>query len=242
MILASGNSYPPVDMIRDTFEVETTKLFREIIEPGSTIIDVGAHVGYYTLLAARLAGNAGLVYAFEPEPQNHELLVQNVDLNGYTNVIPISKVVSNEPGTATLFLTSFDSGRHSTYQSNIRDTESIQVPSTTIDQFFESIESPQIDLIKIDVEGAELDVLLGMEQLLNGPRALKIIMEFNPTLLLTAGVDPLRFIEMPLDWRFEIFAVDEVIGVGQLPSTGLDRMIDKMIKVESSLNIYCRRV
>lgn len=242
MVLATGTSYPPIDMLRDTFERETTKLFNEIIEPGSTVIDVGAHVGYYTLLAARLTGSSGVVFAFEPEPQNYALLVRNIDLNGYTNVTPLKRVISSSSGTSTLFLTPLDSGRHSTYQLDVRDTECICVQSTTIDQFIESIDSPHIDLIKIDVEGAESDVFTGMPKLLNQPKPLEIIMEFNPTLLRIAGVDPLAFVTMPLDWGFEIFTVDEVTGMQPLPDTGLERMVDRMIKIESSLNLYCRRI
>ena len=69
-----------------------------------TVVDIGANYGSYTLIASKLVGNDGRVYAFEPEPGNYDILVKNIEMNGYTNVTPIRKAVSNKQGKVRLYV------------------------------------------------------------------------------------------------------------------------------------------
>ena len=71
----------------------TTQLFKEVVKGGYTVLDIGANIGYFTLLAARLVGKKGKVYAFEPEPRNYSMLLRNVTLNEYENVPGPSKFI-----------------------------------------------------------------------------------------------------------------------------------------------------
>ena len=98
MYLAADGRLPPIDMSLDAFEVETTKLFETLIKPGKVVIDLGAHVGYYTLLAARAVGPTGKVFAFEPDESNHFLLIKDIEINGYSNVVAVKQAVSNYVG------------------------------------------------------------------------------------------------------------------------------------------------
>src|ERR1017187_7387482 len=89
MFLSAANAPSLIfvnSVLHDQYEPETKILLSNIIRPGMTFLDVGAHVGHYTLLAARLVGPTGHVYAFEPEPENYAILTKNIALNGYTNV------------------------------------------------------------------------------------------------------------------------------------------------------------
>lgn len=95
------------------YEPLMVKLFQERIKPGSTVLDIGAHIGYYTLLAAKRVGSSGKVYAFEPNKENIALLSRNVKINGFKNVILVEKAVADSTKKQKLFLNPLSSGMHS---------------------------------------------------------------------------------------------------------------------------------
>jgi FkbM family methyltransferase len=238
MILAAPSRFPPVAMAMDAYEPETTQLVQNVIKPGMTFIDVGAHVGYYSLLAARQVGSEGKVYSFEPEPINYSLLVKNVELNGYKNVTTISQAVSSAKGSTTLFVSALDSGRNSVFHHGLPESGSVEVATTSLDAFLDKHGWPKIDLIKIDVEGAELNVLAGMTELLRKSENLKLILEFNPALLQSAGVDPAAFLETVGPERFRIYAIEGPSGLRALTSGELSSMADKMSGAQDSVNLF----
>jgi len=143
------------------YEKHETELFSGVVKEGMTVVDLGANIGYYTLLAAKLVGEKGKVFAFEPEPHNFALLVKNIKANGYDNVVPVQKAVSNRSGTTRLFLHQEDAGRHKIYDSH-DSRDSIEVDVITLDSLGEDNQYP-IDLIKMDIEGAEMAALVGVE-------------------------------------------------------------------------------
>ena len=239
MLLASEGSYPPVAMARDKYEQETTKLFQHILKPGMNVIDIGAHVGYFSLTAARLVGPSGKVYSFEPASENFELLVRNIELNGYGNIAAAKSAVSSHVGALTLYLADLDSGRHSTYNHGLPEKGRATVDSTTVDSFLAIEGWPKIGLVKIDVEGAELDVLEGMNQLAKQSDDLRIIMEFNPELLKSAGTDPYRFLEKTANWRLKMYCIDDSEGLVPVEGVHWPELVRNLIKSESSVNIFC---
>ena len=97
------------------WEKLTTEKFKEVVREGDVVVDLGANMGYFTLLAARLVGKEGKVYAFEPEPINYSLLVKNVELNGYDNVVTVPKAVSHQSGIVRLFRSDEDIGREQSH-------------------------------------------------------------------------------------------------------------------------------
>ena len=241
MYLAPSGSYPPLDMAMARYEPGTTQIFQETVKPGMAVVDVGAHVGYYTLLAAKLVGNTGKVYAFEPEQSNHAILLKNISTNGYDNVVATPMAVSDQTGISTLYITALDNGRHSVYHHGLPERGSATVETTTLDTFLESEGWPHIDLIKVDVEGAEVAVLDGMTQLMGKSLDLKLIIEFNPALLQDGGVTPIEFLErLPsLGWSVEI--IDEVNGPSPLTETSGPTLVDRLLAADSSVNLYCTR-
>jgi FkbM family methyltransferase len=141
-----------------TWESEKAKLFARRVEPGQTVYDVGANVGYYTLMAARLVGPTGRVVAFEPSPRNLEFLHRHLALNHSRNVQVLNVAVSDSEGE-TRFLVDSDPKL-----SKITNAGNIIVRTTTLDHLMSRLPLP--DLIEMDIEGAEYSALLGAEQLL----------------------------------------------------------------------------
>ncbi len=160
---------------RTGLEKYETKLFEKLLTRGMTVVDVGANIGYYTLLAARLVGVKGRVFAFEPEPENYALLIRNIKLNDYKNIVPEKKAVSSRTGKAELFINK-ETGAHGFLpeRENIKGVTTVETVS--LDEYFKGRESP-IDVIKIDVEGAELEVLNGMRNVVGKNDSLKIFTE-----------------------------------------------------------------
>jgi len=189
------------------YEKYQTELFRKLVKRGNVVVDIGAHIGHYTLIAADLVSEDGSVFAFEPAPENYAFLVKNVAVNGYNNVITVSKAVSNKVGMAKLFLNQYDTGCHTLYK---RDDggNSLEVETITLDDFFKGREN-RIDVIKMDVEGAELLVLHGMNEILRRNSHLKIFTEFSPTLLKKAGSVPEEYLKELMSYGFELFHINE---------------------------------
>jgi len=193
------------------YEDRTTDIFKNSIKADMSVIDIGANIGYYALIAARLAGSTGKVYAFEPEPDNYSLLVKNISLNNYANITPVRKAVSDRTGRARLFTDKIDFGRHSlSSDTTIRRGRVINVETTTLDEFFtDRIGNRKADIIKMDAEGAEGLIIEGAEKILKNK--LKIFMEFFPRGLRNMGTDPLELLRGLQDRGFKIkMAIDEI--------------------------------
>ncbi len=182
-------------------EVET---FKTEIKNGNTVIDLGAHIGYYTLLAAKLVGPSGKVYAFEPDPSNFEILKKNVDQNGYKNIICVNKAVSNKTGKTNLFLAG-DTDNSQIVDSSLSD-KSIEVDVITLDDFFKN-EDNHIDFIKMDIEGSEGKALEGMKNLVTKNKNVKILTEFFPERLQYA-IDAEKYLEMLSKYNFTFYDVN----------------------------------
>jgi FkbM family methyltransferase len=152
-------------------------------------IDVGANIGYFSCLMSKLAGPAGKVLAIEPEPQNLNLLRQNIKINDLTNVVIHPCALGASEGSAMLGLyKSSNRGRHSILETDAKAR--IKVPIKTLDDLTKDLGTSikSWSLVKIDVEGYEGFVIDAAKQTL--PRIETLVMEFSPALLIKAGTDP----------------------------------------------------
>lgn len=140
-------------------EPEQTSAFVEAIRPGSAFFDIGANVGYYTVLASRLVGGDGRVIAFEPVPRNLEFLRRHLELNCLANVTVVPMAVSDNCGTA-----GFSLGLD-TAMGHIGEDGEITVETTTLDHMVDQLGCGP-DVVKIDVEGSEIEVLTGAAETL----------------------------------------------------------------------------
>lgn len=186
--------------------VETAHL-KKTLKPGDTFVDVGANIGWYTILAAKLVGPEGKVYAFEPEPENFKFLKRNVELNGLKNVVLEQKALSNEVGTLKMYLHEENQGRHSI--ALVHDEKRfIEVEAFPFDEYVKG-KDLQIDFMKIDTEGAEGFILDGMKETLSAQSELKLIMEFSEKRLAETGYEAKEIFANLTGLGFEAFAIDE---------------------------------
>lgn len=202
---------------------------------GGTFVDVGANVGQHTLYAAQKVGPSGLVYAFEPIPSSANNIQLSKEKNNFTWLTIIQKAVTNFVGETIFYkygLTDISS-RNKNFTD--RAAEEIQVQTTTLDQELASIE--KIDLIKIDVEGYEMDVLLGAKEIIEKHKP-KIILEFSPVfyekLKPSDSVDILKFF---LKNGYEIEDIDNYVG-SIINVTTYCKEIQKRGNISNILCIY----
>jgi FkbM family methyltransferase len=139
-----------------TYEPTQTQLFQELVKPGDVVYDIGAHFGYYTLLSSKLVGDGGKVIAFEPSPANLVRLYRHINLNDRKNVQVLELAVSDHEGIAH-FETRTGSG-----VGHLADDGPLEVKLTTLDSL---TQFPLPQVMKIDVEGAEVGVLNGAKTL-----------------------------------------------------------------------------
>jgi FkbM family methyltransferase len=147
------------------YEASETAFIASALRPTDVCLDVGANVGYYTLLMARVASE-GKVHAFEPDPVNHGLLSVNVALNRLSNVVLNQVALGSEPGESTFVVA--DDRAFSSFKDTGRQVvrEVTSVPVTSVDEYVVRGGIPRVDVMKVDVEGAEGVVVEGAASLL----------------------------------------------------------------------------
>lgn len=131
-----------------------------------TIVDIGAHVGSFTVRAAKKACK-GLVVALEPHPENFQLLLRNVELNGLTNVIALQVACGSTSGKARLVIGAWSSAHR---LADIESSKNVGVRVATLDDLLDEVRVSHVSMIKIDAEGAELDILRGADSVLRRDR------------------------------------------------------------------------
>lgn len=194
------------------WESETVRFVWGWLRGGMTVLDVGAHVGQYTLLASGLVGPAGRVIAFEPHPVLGPVLRRNVARAGCQNVTVLPVALGRAPGLGTLVLNPPDNFGGSSLQPDEASAHYARatVEVTTLDGALDRLGGPPVDLVKIDVEGAELDVLDGGRRTLAANPGIVLIVEFlrqNPLPFghtvedLEARLRELGFHLFTLTWR-----------------------------------------
>ena len=172
------------------YESLETRLVKQRLRKGDTFLDIGANVGYYTLLAAEAVGPPGKVHAFEPVSDVCALLTQNVRANSLTNVTVNELAMSGSRSDLELFVrpAAGSTGWASIVPSRKYENQTIQVAATTLDDYVAMHQLESIALIKLDIEGAEPQALEGGAKLLAGDDAPDLLCEINPLLLDRAGV------------------------------------------------------
>lgn len=198
-----------VELLTGQHETETVSQVERLAQPGMTVLDIGAHVGYYARRLAHLVGDTGKVYAFEPHPRTFATLQRNVHHLG--NVMPVQLALAETVGTAELYdylMMSASGSLH--YDESMRDFQRAQVTDTDIaprieedfpvetftvetkpvDVFLAEQGVDKVDLVKMDIEGAEIGALRGMTRTIERSPQLRVIMEYNPHALHAFGFDP----------------------------------------------------
>lgn len=186
------------------YEPLETEIVKREIKKGDIVLDLGANIGYYTLLLARLVGEEGKVFAFEPDPTNFSWLEKNVEMNGYKNVVLIPKAVSNKTGKIRLYLSQRNRADHRIYDSQ-DGRQSIEIETVRLDDYFKDY-GGKIDFIKMDIQGAEGEALQGMSGLLKN-NDVKMLMEFSPGGLKISGMEPEECLKLLTGFGFRLYDI-----------------------------------
>lgn len=190
--------------VLESFE---TQIFKKVVQPGMTVVDIGANIGYYTLQFSTWVGPQGRVWAFEPEPRNHRILSDVIADNKITNVDIFPVAISNEAGSHKLFVSGENQGDHRFYDPT-GDRPSIEIPTARLDDFF-SGENRRVDVIKMDIQGSEYAALLGMQETIKQNPQIIIVSEFSPKILRDQGVAADKFIQLLDGLKLNCWYIDE---------------------------------
>ena len=157
-----------------TYERDRQQRLLEVLKPGQCFLDIGANVGFYSLLASRIVGAAGQVHSFEPFPRNVDYLKRHVEMNRLPNVTVYPVALSDGPDRTMSFATSINpSSGH--LSATVLTPNQIEVDVTSLDALWKRNAFPKPAVIKIDVEGAEFSVLNGGRHMLHACRPIILL-------------------------------------------------------------------
>ncbi len=193
-------TYKRFKLKNDRREIE---VLRGTIRPGDHILDIGANIGFYARLLSKMTGAAGKVYCFEPDSTNFRYLQKNA--GHLTNVILFNKAVSSEKGTLKVYKSKLLNVDHRTYPVNNYDSIE-EIEAVTIDELIAMGAIEKVNVIKIDIQGFELNAFTGMKTLLSKNNHLKIVAEYWPHGFKRAGVSAILFFDFfaQLGYKFTI--------------------------------------
>lgn len=221
------------------FEPTETELVKKYVKKGDTVLDIGGHIGYYTLLFAKLVGETGKVFAFEPNPESFSLLKKNVEVNGYYHVTLVQKAVAHETGKTKLYIVKYknfptdciiwDPGGGATF---------IEVDTVRLDDYFKG-RNVKVDFIKMDVDGAEGGVLQGIDNLLKQNYGVKIILEIWPIAQAQYGVSSEVCLNFLVKRGFTLYNITEQGNLEQVSVSGLLEMYT--LRKRNFTNVFCMR-
>ena len=154
-----------------------TCLLSAVLRPGMNVVDVGANLGFYTLLAANAVRESGRVWSFEPEPHNFQLLMKSIRANNFHGVEPVQMALSDDSGIDKLYLAPASEPNAHTLSQD-RGMGSLEIQSTSLDEFWQARGTGRMDLLKVHVFGDEPIVLRGSRRVLQASR-LMIVTRFG---------------------------------------------------------------
>lgn len=184
------------------FEATEVALCRLLLNKGDRVLDIGANIGYFTLLFGGLVSPTGSVFAIEPDKSNYDLLQSNIANNLMTELVKTWQIAfGNHVGAARLYHADSNNGMHRLYASVCCTDDSTEVSVVTGD----SLSLAPLDFIKIDIEGYEPAALQGLSSTLAGSPDVKILSEFSPLSIWEAGFSPIRFLNEMQKNKFYLF-------------------------------------
>lgn len=201
-----------------------TEIFRAVTQPGDTFVDAGANAGFYSLLAATALGNRGRVISFEPDPRNLPTLRSNVKFNRLEHLIRIEQqALSDKECELDFWSAPENSWGGSLVELPNAGSIRCKVSATTLDRYITLTNSGRVDVIKIDIEGAEPLALRGMRETLRETRVL--VYEINKPRLDQLKIHPVDLIEQTREWgQFETTLItdertDEILPIEDVRAT-----------------------
>ena len=193
------------------YEPQETALIRRLLRPGMTFVDVGANWGYYTLVAAHLVARTGRVVSLEPHPGLYRVLEGNVRRNNLSHVVTLNVAASDRPGR--LALNEYDPASGNFGVSRLDPsggdvTRGCEVDAADLDHLLEQAGVDVIDLMKIDVEGAEGLAVAGLKRKLGSFKIRRLLLELHPAELLAHKHTPRNVLEQLAKCGYRSWSVD----------------------------------
>lgn len=236
-ILCSPSDHAVLACLLDSGDLErgTRLLIQSYLKPHDVFIDIGANLGLHTLAAARAMQGHGRIIAFEPFEPTQRLLARSVQINEFSQLVEIHQAaVSSHAGRQALFLGA-SSGHHSLFQlatSSASPAQSADVPLVRLDDVVPG--STKVDLIKIDVEGAELDVLESAKPIIAGNPSIALIVEFGFSHLARTG-------HSTQDWLAAFHGLGLVYRAINANTGRLEEWTDNQLESVESVNLFFAR-
>ncbi len=187
------------------YEKFETILFQKEVRIGMTVVDIGANIGYYTIIAGDLVGPKGKVFCFEPDSESVEILRKNIEVNKFKNVECINKALSNKEGSIGFFSSIKNRADNRIYDPGDGRIYT-EVETTTLDSNIPK--DIKIDLIKMDIQGAEALAISGMEESIKRIGKTTLITEFWPDSVRKIGKSPEEFLEKLISLGFDLYNIN----------------------------------
>ncbi len=228
--------------INGVYDEFDTKLIKKQVKSGYRVIDLGANIGYHSLLFSNLVGKTGAVYSFEPNPNNVKLLKKSIEVNNIQNITVEQYAASNTYSNCKLYLTDVSSNGTIRFDGakeiESHKKEPIIIDTLIIDDYFSEIElADKIDFIKINIEGFELRALQGMSKILEENKNLKIFIEFSTKAIREAGSDPQEVLNILETNGFTIYYVDDIKNKLDLADKKL--LMTSNTCYKKTINLFC---
>jgi len=221
---------------KNIFEKNQILFFKSVIEKNNFVVDVGANIGFYTMLFSKIVSDTGKVFAFEPEKNNFQKLLLNTKF--LKNVQCVNAAISDKTCTLKIYPSEFGLNvDFRTYPTKNSDSPIDTVNAYSLDDFLSLNKISKVDFIKMDIQGYEYYALIGMTNTLKNNTNIKLFMEFWPYGIQKTGIQPIQIINLLKDLNFNVYLFNN----GKLlPITNIENNLSYSPDV--NYHLYCSKI
>lgn len=237
-IFLDPDDYVQCMMFYDLYSREILSVFRHFVKPGHTVIDVGAHIGYFSLHLGALVTNVGCVYSFEPDPRARDILTKSVHASGMEWVQVMAFALAAHNGSIDFYLAKGLGSSSAVRSVQQQDATVTVVPTATLDDLIKAGRvKNKVHMVKIDVEGFEVEAIRGMQRLLRTDRPI-LIVEVNQEMLEAQGESPSSLFELLKTLNYSLKALVRP-GRGKYTEGFQTVSVQSLTRHESYYDVLC---
>jgi FkbM family methyltransferase len=208
-------------------------LLKKVLKKGDTFFDVGAYVGYYSLIASGIVGEKGQVHSFEPVPRLSDSLIKTVQQNGIRNITVNQVAVCEDEGIVSVYVadqSSLNLGTSSVFGTADQKT-TVAVQRVSLDSYCAISSISRVNVMKVDIEGSEIECILGMKSLLNKTPPPDLLIEVNPKILRRRGLSSADLMDLLFQAQYRLFRIQD------FPFRLI--LIQRGTEITTLLNLFC---